>query len=73
MKLPKLLSDLQTPYNYGCVIQEFEDTIKNQGLIKNKTDFAGIIGVRNYETLSRIEKNKGHPKDRADAKALFVG
>ena len=66
---PRLLSDLEKsyrnkPYDYGRIVQKIENTLKNGGFIKNKTDFAKIIGVRNYETVYRIEKSKGYPKGK---------
>lgn len=67
--LISLLNDFEKsysnePYDYGHVVREIEDTLKKGGFIKNKTDFAKIIGIKNYETVSRIEKGKGCPKGR---------
>ena len=52
------------PYDYGKALIEIEENLKINKLIKNKTDFAEIIGIKNYETVSRIEKGKGCPKGK---------
>ena len=52
------------PYDYGCIVLAIEGILKDEEFIKNKKDFAKIIGVKHYETVCRIEKGSGCPKGK---------